>query len=241
MVTLPFEGRRESLLSIHPIWLFAGFYHMSLVVVDRSPLVIVDFLLACLTLIVEQACLSGIACWLLAWLDCRLACLFVWLLSDCLTSVGRLVSRRLQPTSRDELLHGFLAGLLARWFWLLGLLDGGLCLKGLLISHWNESKERAHRDSRKVVVEIPYPLRSDNLLTCLMSLIWAFIAIVAINSWLSGQPVSRSWGHFLAASHCEAIWRICLALIPSCDCWSSSPDQNQGWFDLMRPFLINWP
>jgi hypothetical protein len=27
-----------------PIRLFAGFYHMSLVVVDRSPLVIVDFL-----------------------------------------------------------------------------------------------------------------------------------------------------------------------------------------------------
>jgi hypothetical protein len=38
-----------------------------------------------------------------------------------------------------------------------------------LISHWNESKEGAHNDSRKVVVEIPYPLRSDNLLTCLMS------------------------------------------------------------------------
>jgi hypothetical protein len=56
-------------------------------------------------------------------------------------------------------------------------------LERLLISHWNESKERAHSDSRKVVVEIPYPLRSDNLLTCLMSLTELSFAIVAINSF----------------------------------------------------------
>lgn len=115
-------------------------------------------------------------CWLVSLLACLLACLLgCWLMAGL---------HRLAFDWLPCLLACLLACLVAGWqsiFWMV-LIDW------LLVSHWNESTERAHHDSRKVVVEIPYPLRSDNLLTCLMSLIWAFIAIVAINSWLSEQP-----------------------------------------------------
>jgi hypothetical protein len=156
------------------------------------------------------------------------------LLAEWLIAFGRLEGWSAGVTTslstRGDLLHGFLACCLSLACLMFAL------LWELLVSHWSESEERTHRDSREVVVEIPNPLRSDNLLTCLMSLIWAFIAIVTINSWLSGHSLSvLSWGHFLAASHCEAIRRICLALIPSCDYWLGSPDKTEvDWWPFGR-------
>jgi hypothetical protein len=64
-------------------------------------------------------------------------------------------------------------------------------------------------DSRKVVVEIPHPLRSDNLLTCLVSLTRASLpwwqSIVDRTVWQ--QPR----GHLLAACHCRLIRWTCLS------------------------------
>jgi len=48
-----------------------------------------------------------------------------------------------------------------------------------------------HSESRKVVVEIPYPLRSGNLLTCLMSCLIAQLLLLLIDQVI-GNPC---WQH----------------------------------------------
>jgi hypothetical protein len=104
------------------------------------------------------ACLpdsTGLLAWLLSNIG-FLACSLGWLLNSLLTCLLDWV--------------GWSAGVTAAYRQK-SRLGGDVfeMLEKLLISHWNKSKEGAHNDSRKVVVEIPYPLRSDNLLTCLMS------------------------------------------------------------------------